>query len=242
MFDKRRRFSYAAQKSRRYRGRKILIGFLIFFLAYGALTSLVFSMKVLENNTMQPGLNQGERFIFSSYKIYTLLPGGESKKDALPFKRGNIVLVDMSLREKRGFFFRAANGILRFLSAQRFNLINRGEGLFLKRVIGMPGDEISMANFVIRVKPEGSAYSFTEYEVSEELYKLDIPQVPALWDETLPFSGRMESMVLGEDECFVLSDDRGNTNDSRTWGPIPVRFIAGRALFRYWPLNRLGRP
>jgi signal peptidase I len=242
MFDKRRRFSYAAQKSRRYRWRKVFIGLLAFFLLYVSLTSLVFSMRVLENNTMQPGLNRGERFIFSSYKIYTFFPGGDLKKTALPFKRGNIVLVDMSLGEKRGFFFQAANGVLRFLSAQRFSLINRGEGVFLKRVIGLPGDEITMTNFVIRVKPEGSAYSFTEYEVSEEHYELNIPQVPALWDETLPFSGSMGSLVLGEDECFVLSDDRSNTNDSRTWGPVPVRLIAGRALFRYWPLNRLGRP
>jgi signal peptidase I len=52
----------------------------------------------------------------------------------------------------------------------------------------------------------------------------------------------MERIVLGEDECFVLSDDRRNTNDSRTWGPIPLDFIAGKALFRYGPLTRLGWP
>jgi len=50
----------------------------------------------------------------------------------------------------------------------------------------------------------------------------------------------MERRVLGEDECFVLSDDRSNTNDSRTWGPIPVSSVTGRALLRYWPLTRAG--
>jgi signal peptidase I len=243
MFDKRRRFSYAAQKSRRYRWKKIFAGFLIFFLAYVSLTSLVFSMRVLENNGMQPGQKRGDRFIFSSYRIRRLFPGGDPKKNAPPLRRGSLVLVDMSLGEKQGVFFLAANGVLRFFTAQRFGLTrSRGEGPFLKRIIGLPGDEILMTNFVLRVKPEGSAYSFTEYEVSEELYELNIPQVPALWDETLPFSGGMGKLVLGEDECFVLSDDRSNTNDSRTWGPVPVKFIAGRALFRYWPLNRLGRP
>jgi signal peptidase I len=49
-------------------------------------------------------------------------------------------------------------------------------------------------------------------------------------------------MVLGEGEYFVLSDDRSNTNDSRTWGAVPIDFIAGKALFRYWPVTRLGRP
>jgi signal peptidase I len=52
----------------------------------------------------------------------------------------------------------------------------------------------------------------------------------------------MDRIILGEDECFVLSDDRSNTNDSRTWGPIPVHRLAGKVLFRYWPLTRLARP
>jgi signal peptidase I len=246
MFDKRRRFSYAAQKSRRHRWKKIVAGVLLFFLVYVSLTSLVFSMRVLENNAMRPGLSRGDRFVFSSYKIYSLFPERDLEKGSLPFKRGHIVLVDMSLGEKQGFFFRALNGFIRFFTAQRASLINRRdgavEGPFLKRVIGLPGDEIIMTNFVLRVKPEGRAYSFTEYEVSEELYELNIPQVPALWDESLPLSGGMGRLVLGDDECFVLSDDRSNTNDSRTWGPVPVKFIAGRVLFRYWPLNRLGKP
>jgi signal peptidase I len=66
--------------------------------------------------------------------------------------------------------------------------------------------------------------------------------VPALWDESLPFSGNMDRIVLGENECFVLSDDRSNTNDSRTWGPVSLDIIVGKALFRYWPLNRIGLP
>jgi signal peptidase I len=66
--------------------------------------------------------------------------------------------------------------------------------------------------------------------------------VPALWDESIPFSGNMDSLILGPGECFVISDDRSNTNDSRTWGPIPADLITGKAIFRYWPLTRIGRP
>jgi signal peptidase I len=99
-----------------------------------------------------------------------------------------------------------------------------------------------MTNFVIRVKVKGSAYSLTEFEVSSQDYTTDIPQMPALWDSSLPFSGTMDTVVLGANEFFVLSDDRSSTNDSRTWGPVPLRDIAGKALFRYWPANRMGRP
>jgi signal peptidase I len=122
------------------------------------------------------------------------------------------------------------------------SIAGREEHFFVKRVIGLPGDEISMTNFVIRVRPAGSAYAYTEFELSERPYDVTIPQTPALWDESLPFSGNMERIVLKDDECFVLSDDRSNTNDSRTWGPINLDMVVGTALLRYWPINRLGLP
>jgi signal peptidase I len=236
------RYSYAEQKSQRHRVRTVLLWVLAFFLLYNALTSFFFSMRVLENDTMQPGLRKGDRFVLSSFSVYSFFDRFSLPSPGLPFKRGNIVLVDMSLREKRSFTAGVLDGVLRFFTAQRVSLTNSGDHFFMKRVIGLPGDEISMTNFVLRVRPKGGAYTLTEYEVSERSYVLDIPQVPALWDESLPFSGNMDRIILGEEECFVLSDDRGNTNDSRTWGPLPLRLVTGRVLFRYWPPNRLGRP
>jgi signal peptidase I len=238
------KYSYAAQKSQRHRFRWIFLWVLLFFVIYSSFTSLFFSMRVLDNETMRPGLHAGDRFVFSSYAIYSLAPGFKMGEN-LPFRRGNVVLVDMSLRNRPPLFHRILDGLVRFFTAQRIGFNNRGEHIYLKRVIGLPGDEISMTNFVIRVKPRGAAYSFTEFEMWDfpyGVYEVDLPHVPALWDESLPFSGNMETIVLGDDECFVLSDDRNNTNDSRTWGPVPVNLVAGKALFRYWPFNRLGRP
>ena len=191
---------------------------------------------------MAPNLRPGERFIFSSYNIYSLISGLDLEKGPPPFRRGNIVLADMYKGDRPGLVLQLLDGVVRFFTLQKLSLVDRQEYLFVKRVIGLPGDEITMTNFVIRVKAKGSAYSLTEFEVTEQVYTLDIPQIPALWDSSLPFSGNMDRIVLGENECFVLSDDRSNTNDSRTWGPVLVKNIAGKALFRYWPLTRIGRP
>ena len=240
--NKGRRFSYTDQKSYRHRTRWVILAVLAFFLFYASLTSLVFSMRVLESDTMAPNLRAGERFIFSSYAIYSLIPGLDLEKRALPFHRGNVVLVDMFRGGEPGLLRHFLDGTVRFFTAQRVSLADQKEFLFVKRVIGLPGDEITMTNYVVRVKARGSAYSLTEFEVTEQDYTPDIPQMPALWDSSLPFSGNMDRIVLGENECFVLSDDRNNTNDSRTWGPVPVKSIRGKALFRYWPINRLGRP
>jgi signal peptidase I len=242
MFNKWRKYSYTAQKDQHHRVRWVLIWFLAFFALYILLTALVFSMRALENNTMQPGLHAGDRLIISSYTVQKLLPDTLWFNRAPPFKRGNIVLVDTALWDKPGILSVISDTLLRFFTAQRISLNGREDHFFMKRVIALPGDEVSITNFVARVRPAGEAYGLTEFELADRPYDVAIPQIPALWDHSLPFSGDMERMILGEDECFVLSDDRSNTNDSRTWGPIPVDFIVGRALFRYWPLTRLGRP
>ena len=238
----RHRYSYAAQKNYRHRKQWIALFVVISLLLYVSITSLFFSMRVLENKTMGSNLLPGERFIFSSYRIHSVIPALDLKKRPLPFHRGSIVLVDMSVRESPGPFILFLDGVLRLFSAQNLSIVEQRDEIFLKRVIGLPGDEIIINNFVVRVRVKGSAHSLTEFEVTEANYTTDIPQLPALWDSSLPFSGNIEVIILGENECFVLSDDRSNTNDSRTWGPIPVEKITGKALFRYWPLNRLGRP
>ena len=240
MFNKGLRFSYADQKTQRHRVRRVILWAIAFFILYAILSSFAFSMRILENDTMQPGMAQGERFVFSSYKIYNFIPGPDPEK--LPFSRGSIVLIDRALDQKRSVFIVLADSIIRFFTAQRIGIIKDKGDVYVKRVIGLPGDEVSMTNFIIRVKPKGSNFSFTESELWDRPYEPFIPSVPALWDESLPFSGNMEAIILGENECFVLSDDRSNTNDSRTWGPVPLRHISGKLLFRYWPLNRIGKP
>ncbi|MCS7283781.1 MAG: signal peptidase I [Anaerolineae bacterium] len=43
-----------------------------------------------------------------------------------------------------------------------------------------------------------------------------------------------------EGYVFVLGDNRGHSNDSRSFGPVPVQNIVGRAVFIYWPLSEVG--
>jgi signal peptidase I len=239
MFNKWLKYSYAAQKDQRYRIRWVLIWIMAVFLLYLILTTFVFSVRRLETNAMQPELHPGDRIIFVSRVIYRFLP---DEIGASRLRRGNIVLLDTDQGKRRSIVWPILDTAIRFFTAQQIGPFGRNGNIYIKRVIGLPGDEITITNFIARVRPEGNAYSFTEFELWDRPYSPNIPQVPALWDSSLPFSGSTETIVLGEDECFVLSDDRGNTNDSRTWGPIPMDYITGRALFRYWPLTRIGLP
>ncbi|MDR2493682.1 MAG: signal peptidase I [Spirochaetaceae bacterium] len=238
---KRTYSSYKDQKNKRHRVRWVLLGFLGFYGTYTFLAAFAFSTYVLQNNAMQPNLRVGDRFICSSYTLYRMVSPWLNAVP--PVHRGNVVVVDMSLKEKRNAVNTLLNSLVRFFTAQQVGIESQGGQRYIKRIIGLPGDEISMTKYVFRVKPQDGSHTLTEFELWEKPYDVIIPhQVPALWDDSIPFSGNIEPFVLGEGECFVVSDDRSNTNDSRTWGPIPVDYILGKALFRYWPVTRFSRP
>ncbi|MDR0316036.1 MAG: signal peptidase I [Treponema sp.] len=242
MFDRSVRYSYTAQKHERRRLLRAVIVLLVLFTLYNLISALFVSVWVLQNESMQPGLQAGDRFIVMSATLPSLLTQIRGTEYTSPFKRGQIVLVDTGLREQRKMSLVIADSIVRFCTAQRASIFAKEERLYFKRLIGLPGDEISMNNFVMRIRPAGDSYTLTEFELSDKPYYPNIPHVPALWDESLPFSGNMELLNLGTGECFVLSDDRSSTSDSRTWGPVPTELVSGRVVFRYWPLSRIGLP
>jgi signal peptidase I len=241
MFDRALKYSYAAQKRERHKLLRFALFLLSLYLLYNIVSIFFFSVWVLRNDTMQPGLHPGDRFIVVSSILPSIL--AEIKRaDGTIFKRGSIILIDSGRTEKRNKLLVIADNMVRFFTAQQLSVFNAEENLFVKRLVALPGDEISMNNYVLRVKQVGSSYTLTEFELSDRPYYPNIPQVPALWDTTLPFSGTMDSMVLGSGEYFVISDDRSNSGDSRTWGPVSAKEIIGRPVFRFWPLARIGRP
>jgi len=92
---------------------------------------------------------------------------------------------------------------------------------YIKRVIGLPGDTVQIDHGAVFVNGE----------------PLDEPYVP---DE---FRDRqsMASNTVPSDNYFVLGDHRSSSNDSRAWGTVGRRDIYGKAVFVYWPLDKMGR-
>ncbi|MDR2490420.1 MAG: signal peptidase I [Spirochaetaceae bacterium] len=240
MFEKWRKYSYADQRTENIKKLLILFWIGIFLTLYILLTSFIIRISDLQNTSMLPSLYPGDRIVFLSFGVKELFPDFPPL-NPLPVKRGDVVLVNMDRGRKPNFILVLADKLCRFWTLGRVGILARDETIFLKRVIALPGDEISMTNYVMRVKPAGDIYTYTEFELSKDLYTINIPEVPALWDKSIPFSGSMETVVLGSGSYYLLSDDRGNTNDSRTWGSVPSRFITAKALLRFWPFTRFGR-
>jgi signal peptidase I len=239
MFDKWMRYSYKAQKYQRYRILKFFLFVFVLFLIYSCFTTFFFSVWAIDNNSMQPALASGDRLIFNSFKPPAFLQNRRTGNENSYLKRGSIVLVDMGRVSEQKLSLRFLDEAVRFFTAQRVSIFQERQ-YYVKRVIALPGDEISMVNYVFRVKPKGNAFSLTEFELSEKPYHPAVPQVPSIWDDSIPFSGNMETIILGPDECFVISDDRSNTNDSRIWGAVSPSLITARAALRFWPLKKFG--
>jgi signal peptidase I len=91
---------------------------------------------------------------------------------------------------------------------------------YIKRVIGLPGDTVEIVGGAVMVN--GSA--------------LAEPYVPEWARDQVS----MAPTLIDPDKYFVLGDNRKSSNDSRTWGLVPRNDIYGKAVFGYWPLDRLG--
>ena len=98
-----------------------------------------------------------------------------------------------------------------------------GETSFIKRVIGLPGDHVEIKNKSV----------YLNGQALEEKY-LDAGTV------TDSAEGFFLDVVVPDGYVYVLGDNREVSGDSRRFGCIPIDKIEGKAVFRFWPLNKLG--
>lgn len=101
---------------------------------------------------------------------------------------------------------------------------------FIKRVIGLPGETIVVENGQVYV--DGKPLSENYIAQGEDT------QVGMCFPNDIPYLE--EPVTIPADSYLVLGDHRNNSYDSRCWGVVPRDKIIGRAVVRFWPLNRLG--
>jgi signal peptidase I len=106
---------------------------------------------------------------------------------------------------------------------------------FIKRIIGLPGDTVSLENGRVFVTRQGQS----PVRIEEPYVVTDADGVTAA---TLPRDpqGIEDEWTVPEGSYFVMGDNRPQSQDSRAFGPIGEELILGRAWLRYFPLERIG--
>jgi signal peptidase I len=113
----------------------------------------------------------------------------------------------------------------------RFRSIERGDVVvfwypkdpsvsFIKRVVGLPGDTVEMRRGALFVNstPVEESYLRRQFKDSESYPPVQV----------------------SKGFYYVLGDHRNSSNDSRSWGEVPEKYIYGKAFFRFWPVSKLG--
>jgi len=99
---------------------------------------------------------------------------------------------------------------------------------FIKRIIGLPGETIDMdalGHITINGVPLDESYLAPE---RNQMARARWATVEQRWK------------AIKQHYYFVMGDNRDMSNDSRSWGWVPEKYIYGKAMFRYWPLQRMG--
>ncbi len=94
---------------------------------------------------------------------------------------------------------------------------------FIKRVVAVGGDTLSIKS---------------GHPVVNGVEDTDEPYIRPCG--TAPACNLPKTITIPKGDFFMMGDNRGESDDSRFWGPVPKEWIIGEAFFTYWPPDRIG--
>lgn len=180
------------------------------FLIASLIQSELFALTEVNMSSMMDTLVQGDKLIMNKLSYNLAEP-----------KRGDIIIF---LRDEPidGFAGRAkiyVSDIQKKLNGEfRRNRL-------IKRVIGIPGDEIEIKDNVLYVNGEAQTEPYARIDPYQGII----------------LNGHLDKFTVPEGKYFVLGDNRGQSLDSRNFGVIDRSWIEGKAIFRIFPLNKVGK-
>lgn len=163
-------------------------------------------------------------FVFQSYEV-----DGDSMETTLQNRDRLIVWkVPLTLAKITNKDYIPNRGdIIVFTKHGLYETSGGGDKQLIKRVIGIPGDRVVVSNGKITIynrdNPDGFVPDTT---------------LPYGADGSIPYTSGDKDVTIAKGEVFVSGDNRSNSYDSRSFGPIPVKDIIGKLQVRIFPFNK----
>ncbi len=188
----------AGRGGRNWRGALSTIGlFLSAFIIAILLNTFVIQSYQVDGESMEPTLNNNDRLIVNK------VPRTISRIDGHQYvpQRGDIIIFN-------------EDGLPGFVGTKQL----------IKRVIGLPGDHVVVANGKITIYNQQRPGGFN-------------PDTSTGYRITAPTTIGNVDLTLQNNQLFVCGDNRGNSEDSRYFGPINTNQVVAKLMFRILPLN-----
>ncbi len=149
---------------------------------------------IVVGTSMEPTFSGGEYLIVDELSYYL---GNPSRGDVVIFHPPRAAFIDSGTKPQSGIYY-------------------------IKRIIGLPNDTLTISNGVVTIKNADHPNGFT------------------LNESYLKYGGEKDETInLGPDQYFVMGDNRPVSFDSRAWGPVSRNEIVGRAFLRLLPPDRI---
>lgn len=133
-----------------------------------------------------------------------------------------LAIGDRLVIEKVGYKFHPPNkgDIIVFQPPEMLRMIGNFDKsqAFIKRAIAKSGETIAVKNGVVYLNNKPLSENYISAPPEYEMIPITVP----------------------EGQLFVMGDNRNNSNDSHIWGFLPTENVIGHAVFRFWPLGRIG--
>ena len=187
---------------------------------------------VVPTGSMIPTIETGDRLIGLKFFYGSKIPFTDKKLPALRDPEyGDIVVFLSPFYEQPGLLIQIFNPIVYTLTLGFVN-IDPQPKYYVKRSIGLPGDEVEIVNKKVYINGQMQKGWWPEYHT-------DTGTIPR-GDSPINRRDFFRPYIVPENSYFMMGDNRDNSNDSRYWGIVDKNNIFAIVRFRYWPIKRFG--
>lgn len=197
----------------------IIIAFVIAIL----IKCFIGTPTIVKQESMYPTLHPNDRVILS--KIFKDKKEMPNRGDIITFEAPSKTKYEKNEVDLNNPVAIYDNEPTNIFSKFAKNVLDVGKTCYIKRVIGLPGDEIEIKNGKVYVNGSELEEDYLDGSVETKMEGL----------------GYFNDFIVPQNCAFAMGDNRTKSMDCRSFGCIPLNKIEGRVVIRFWPLNKLGK-